>query len=173
MANALSGGIPPIPRPDLQPQPMAPPQPAMPSQASQPQQMPAPSHQETVGAIRHFMVIIDELQALEKDPSLGKTDCKSKIIDGMARLVSERMISPGNAVIQLTSVPADPLGQRKWMKQMLQQTIAAQNSVLDHHVAAHPATLDWAQESQHQPGSLDDHMQTMQGLTARYQPQRP
>lgn len=175
MKNPLMSGSPPIPRPNPQP-----PQPAralsftnalaMPSQApqmSQPQ-MPAPSHQQTVAAIRHFMAIIDELQALEKDPSLGRADCKMQIIDGFSKLVAARMISSGTAVAQLTRIPADPLGQRKWMKQMLQQTIAAQNNVLDHHVATHPATLDWAQESQHQPGSMDDHMRTMDGLSQSY-----
>jgi hypothetical protein len=177
MPNALQGGMPPVPRPDQQP-PQTAQAPsftnalAMPSQASQPpaQQMPAPSHLETVAALRHFMAIIGRLKTLSKDPALGRSDCKMQIIDGMTSLVAERMMSAPQAVAQLGNVPSDPPGQRKWVNQMLQQTISAQNNVLDHHVAAHPATLDWAQESQHQPGSVDDHMQTMTGLGARYQP---
>jgi hypothetical protein len=51
---------------------------------------------------------------------------------------------------------------------MLRQTIATQNNVLHHHVNGHPATPDWGQESQHQPGSVDDHMATMEGLAGRY-----
>jgi hypothetical protein len=176
MANALQGGMPPIPVSDQQP----PPQPApsftnalaMPSPASQPQQqqMPAPNHQETVAALRHFMVIVDKLKTLAKDPALGRSDCKGAIIDQMTSLVAERMMSAPQAVAQLGNVPADPPGQRKWVNQMLQQTVAAQNNVLDHHVAAHPATLDWAQESLHQPGSIDDHMRTMEGLAGQYRP---
>jgi hypothetical protein len=172
MPNALSGFMPPIPRPAQQP-----PAPGftnalgMPSQASQVQQMPAPNHQETVAALRHFMAIIGRLKTLLKDPALGRSDCKMQIIDGMTSLVAERMMSAPQAVAQLGNVPPDPQGQRKWVNQMLQQTVQAQNNVLDHHVAAHPATLDWAQESLQQPGSMDDHMQTMTGLGARYQPQ--
>lgn len=174
MPNALSGGMPPIPLPDQQPaQPPSASNPAMPSppsQASQPAQMPVPNHQETVAALRHFMAIVGRLKTLAKDPALGRSDCKSQLIDGMTSLVAERMISAPQAVAQLGNVPPDPVGQRKWVNQMLQQTIAAQNNVLDHHVAAHPATLDWAQESQHQAGSVDDHARTMDGLGARYQP---
>jgi hypothetical protein len=167
MANALTGGgLPPIPRHDQRPPQSVQPAPATPAQ----QQMPAPNHQETVAALRHFMAIVDRLKTLAKDPALGRSDCKSQIIDGMTSLVAERMMSAPQAVAQLGNVPADPVGQRKWVNQMLQQTITAQNNVLDHHVAAHPATFDWDQESQHQPGSVDDHMQTMSGLGERYRP---
>jgi hypothetical protein len=135
----------------------------------QPQrQMPAPNHQETCAALRHFMAIIDELQVLEKNPALGRSDMKSQISDGVIKLVSERMISPASAVPILTDLPDDPLQQRKRVQQMLQQTIAAQNNVLHHHVMAHPGTLDWRQESQHQAGSMDDHMQTIEGLGSQY-----
>lgn len=134
------------------------------------QQMPAPSHQETVAALRHFMRIVDELQKLEKNPALGRSNMKDPIIDGVSSLVADRMLSAADAIPLLASVPDDPLQQRKWMQKMLQQTIHAQNSVLTHHVAAHPATLDWAQEKQHQAGSMDDHMQTMSGLAGRYRP---
>jgi hypothetical protein len=171
MANALmGGGLPPIPRHDQQPSQSVQPAPATPAQQQQQQQMPAPNHQETVAALRHFMAIVDRLKTLAKDPALGRSDCKSQIIDGMTSLVAERMMSAPQAVAQLGNVPADPAGQRKWVAQMLQQTITAQNNVLDHHVAAHPATFDWEHESQHQPGSSDDHMQTMTGLAGRYKP---
>jgi hypothetical protein len=135
------------------------------------QQMPAaPSHQETVAALRHFMAVVAELKTLANNPSLGKADLKGPIIEGVTGLVSQRMMKPGDAVIQLASVPDDPQLQRKWVADKLQQTIAAQNNVLDHHVAAHPGTLDWNQESQHAPGAEDDHMQTMDGLAGHYRP---
>ena len=130
--------------------------------------MPAPNHQETVAAMRHFMAIVDELQVLLKNPSLGKSNIRSQIIDGVTKLVGERMLSPANAVLILADIPDDPLQQRKLLQQKLQQTIAAQNNVLHHHVMGNQPTLDWAQESQHQPGSMDDHMQTMAGLHSQY-----
>ena len=138
-------------------------------QAPQPAgQMPAPSHQETVAAVRHFMAIVGELKTLLNNPAIGKSDMKGAIIDGTSKLVAERMLTPGDAVIQLAGVPDDPAGQRKWAQSMLQQTIKAQNNVIDHHVAAHAPTLDWNIEKQHQAGSADDHMQTMESLGSHY-----
>lgn len=133
------------------------------------QQMPAaPDHRQTVAALRHFMAVVDELQTLLKDPSLGKSDIRSQIIDGTSKLVAQRMISPANAVKELAGVPDDPRQQGIWVKQMLQKTMQAQNNVLDHHSAGNAGTLDWKIESQHQPGSKDDHMQTMSGLGSLY-----
>lgn len=137
-------------------------------QQPQPQMPQAPSHQETVAALRHFMAIIDELQTLEKNESLGRADCKGEIIDGVTGLVSKRMLSAADAVAQLASVPDQPLAQRKWVMQMMRQTIAAQNNVLAHHAMGNQGTLDWSIEKQHQPGSKDDHMNTMSGLGSKY-----
>ena len=61
--------------------------------------------------------------------------------------------------------------QRQRFQQMFQQTIAAQNDVPNHHVAAHRAKLDWAHESQHQAGAMDDYMPTMDGLAGQYRGQ--
>lgn len=171
MGNPLDLGVgsPPAPIPDPDRRPfnaLTSGNALMPQQ--QQRQMPAPGHQQTVAALRHFMAIVDELLVLEKNPSLGKSNIKDAIIDGVGGLVASRMLSAAAAVPILANVPEDPLAQRKWMQGMLKQTIQAQNNVLDHHVAGSPATLDWAHESQHQAGSPDDHMQTMDGLASTY-----
>jgi hypothetical protein len=134
------------------------------------QRMPAPSHQQTCAALRQFMAIIGELKTLWKNPDLGRSSIKSAIIDGTTKLVGERVIGPASAVVQLASVPEDPLAQRKWVTTMLQQTVKAQNNVLDHHVATHPGTLDWNTESQHAPYNRDDHLAIMDGLAGHYRP---
>jgi hypothetical protein len=90
------------------------------------QQMPAPDHQQTCAALHHCMTIVDELQKLKKNPSLGRSNIKGVIIDGVSDLVARRMISPANAVPLLAGVPEDPIAQRKWTQQMLQQTVDAQ-----------------------------------------------
>jgi hypothetical protein len=172
MANPLAGGLPPTPRPDPQP-PQAPSFTnalAMPPQQPQQQMPAAPSHQQTVAALRHFMAIVGELKTLYKKPDLGKTDMRSAIIDGTTKLVSERVITAASAVSQLTSVPDEPAAQRKWVQQMLNQTIAAQNGVLDHHAAGNHGTLDWSTESQHPEYDPDNHFQAMEGLAGNYRP---
>ena len=134
------------------------------------QSMPAPSHGHTVAALRHFHSIVAELKTLLANPDLGKSDLKSEIIDGASKLVAARIITPANAVQQLSSVPENPRQQRQWVMQSLQQTIAASNNVLDHHAAGHHGSLDWATESQHPEFGEDNHFQAMEGLTAQYRP---
>lgn len=173
MANPLETGAMPPPAP-AQDAPVqnslqqgAPPQsaPAGPGAAPPP---PPPSHAQTVAALRHFHAITDEVQHILKDPAVGKSDLKSKIIDGVTKLVSERMISPAQAVVQLSSVPSDPIKQRQWLQTVLQQTVQAANAIVDHHAAGHDGTLDHAQESQMAHPSHDEHMNNMSALESLY-----
>jgi hypothetical protein len=166
MPNALNlGGSP--PPPDIQ----GAPQQASPLQAGgqPPVQAPAPTHAQTVAALRHFGAIKDELTTLMKDPALGKSSIKSAIIDGTTKLVAERIISPAQAVQQLGKVPDDPIMQRKWVTTMLQQTMQAANTVLDHHAAGQDGPVDFAQDHSTQQGyNPDDHMAHMGALAAQY-----
>lgn len=162
----MASGPPPLPQNGLQSdmQQGAPAQPGAPQQAA-----PAPpTHEQTVIALRHFHAIIGEVQHLLKDPETGKSDMKSRIIDGVTKLVSERMISPAQAVVQLSQVPADPLEQRKWLQTMLQQAAAAANAVVDHHAAGHDGTLDFAQEGRAEHPHPDKHQGHMEALGANY-----
>jgi hypothetical protein len=166
----MIGSPPPAPNPDAGPHASA-----MPGQNAlmmpQPRrQMAAPNHRQVVAALRHFMTIVDELQTLEKNPALGRSSIKSEIIDGTMKLVAERMLSAASAVSLLANVPEDPIRQRKWVQETLQQTIQAQNNVLDHHAAGNHGTLDWATESQHAPYNSDDHLSIMEGLAGNYRP---
>lgn len=171
MGNPLQSGLatPPAPNP-------APPSNALqqdrgaPQAAPQQQQggPPPPSHQQTVAALRHFHAIIEEVQGILKDPAVGKSDMKSKIIDGTTKLVSERMLSPAAAVMQLSSVPDDPIKQRQWLQKMLNDTVQAANAVVDHHAAGNDGSLDWGAESQMKHPHPDEHMDHMAALSRNY-----
>jgi hypothetical protein len=164
MPNALDMGQPPVPNPDQQPQA---PQGQPPQGTPQPQAQPAPTHVQTVAALQHFHAIQQELETLAKNPDLGKASVKSAIIDGTAKLVSQRIISPAEAVSQLSKVPEKPLEQKQWLEAMLMQTFQASSAVLAHRQsavasgAAPPETPDAAY-------SADDHMSHMGGVAAHY-----
>jgi hypothetical protein len=174
MANSLEVGTTPPPAPlqdapqnSLQQQGAAQSSPP----AGAPQAAPAPpTHQQTVAALRHFDMIKGELMPLLKDPTLGKSDLKSKIIDGVTKLVSERVLAPAQAVMQLSQVPSDPIQQRKWLQTQMAQTMQAENAILDHYGAGNPSMhgnpQDHMSESDH--GSRDDHMGHMAALAANY-----
>lgn len=169
MANPLeiAGGPPQAPLPD---NPQNGLQQGQPSQGAPGQPMPPPpSHAQTLAALRHFDAIKGELHRILKDPAVGKSDMKSRIIDGVTKLVSERMISPAQAVMQLSQVPEDPIKQRQWLQTMMAQTVTAENAILDHYgqgnaslgdVQGHVSSMDH--------GSGDDHMDHMAALQQNY-----
>jgi hypothetical protein len=165
MANQLEIGGPP-PAPDIQ----APPQPdSNPLQSgASAAAAPAPTHAQTVAALRHFGAIKEELGTLLKNPALGKSSIKSAIIDGTTKLVAERIISPAQAVMQLGKVPEAPLEQRKWVQMMMAQTIQAANAVLDHHAAGQHGPVDFAQDHPGDDYNPDDHMSHMDALMGQY-----
>jgi len=171
MPNALTnGGLPPAPAQDgsggsngLQ---VNAPANGAPAAAAAPP--PPPTHAQTVAALRHFDAIKGELTEVLKDPACGRSDLKSKIIDGVTKLVADRIISAPQAVSQLANVPSDPLSQRKWLQTQLQQAMQAEQGIVEHHRNTNLGSGDWATEAQKHNTNPDTHMQDMAGLAANY-----
>lgn len=134
-----------------------------------PQQAPAPSHQQTVAALRHFSAIERELGTFLRDPDLGKSDLRSKFIDGATKLVTEGIMTPAQAVSQLGTIPERPFGQKKWVEQAFAQTIQGANAILDHHRAAFAGMPPVDNSGDAEP----DHQATIQSLMSHYQGLKP
>ena len=133
-------------------------------QQGQQQQAPPPSHQQTVAALRHFGAIERELRTILEDPGCGKSDMKSKVIDGATALVSEGITAPGDAVKDLATFPEQPFQQKQWLMQKLQMMQQAQTAILAHHQAGYMgAPIDTT------AASPDDHHSVMSGLLGNYQ----
>ena len=130
-------------------------------------QFPAPSHQQTVAALKQFDAIEQELTALLSDPDVGKSDLKSKIIDGTTRLVAMGILTPAAAVTQLGTVPEKPFEQRAWLEQHLIQTVVVANHLLEAHAQGFQG-----QEPDNMAGpSSDGHLDTIAGLMGQYKGQ--
>jgi len=175
MAGVLDAGgdQPSVPQPDaamqsagaLAAQQMAPSSRAPAAGSSAPPAPPTPTHGQTVAALRHFDAIQTELAILLKDPAIGKSNLRSKIIDGVTKLVSDRIMTPGSAVAQLASVPDEPFQQRKWLEMHLLQSMVAKMKILSDHGKAFGGTP----ESQiDKTSSPDDHLADMQGVMGHY-----
>lgn len=174
MAGVLeAGGItPPAPRPDqaqssstngvLSAPAMSAPQMGAPQQQAP---VPTPTHGQTVAALRHFDAIEAELAKILKDPAIGKSNLKSKIIDGVTKLVADRIMTPGNAVSQLASVPEEPFQQRKWLQTHLIQAVIAKVKVLGDHAKAFGGTPEPMIDKTSYP---DNHLADMQGVMGHY-----
>jgi hypothetical protein len=168
VANALQQVNPPAPDINAvrggQPSPAAPNPLGAPGGAPpQAQQPPAPTHQQTVAALRHFDAIQQELVGLLKDPDVGKSDVKSKIIDGMTGLVARRIVTPAGAVVQLGTVPDKPFDQKQWLLTHLQTVIQSSNNVLDHHRMAFAG-----QDVDTTPPNPDNHISDVAGLMSQF-----
>lgn len=165
MMNALMGGAVPQPMPPAAPQSGA----APPQQAGGQAPPAPPTHAQTVAALRHFDAIRKEIGMILKDPALGKSNVKSKITDGVVRLVSGQFMSPTDAVDTLTKVPEEPLQQMQWAKAMEQQARQAENGILDHYGATNP-NMGAVQDHMAMPSGYDpnDHADHMAAVMANY-----
>lgn len=129
---------------------------------------PAPTHAQTVAALRHFDAIKKELTVLVSNPALGKSNLKSQIIDGTSSLVAERVMPASQAVPLLASVPEDPIQQRKWVQQHLMNTIQSEHAIVEQHRNTNLGSGDWATESQQHNTNPDNHMDDMKALGDQY-----
>lgn len=138
---------------------------AQPGAPGQQPQAPAPTHAQTVAALRHFQEIGKELEGLLLNPEIGKVDIRSAIIDAVTRLVSERIISPAQAVAQLGQVPDKPFDQKAAIEAMYKQTMQAESAVLDHHGMSNaPLSEDFDTENSLYQSDPDQHQQTMSDM---------
>lgn len=161
LGNALMSGAPATP----QAAPQGPPG----AQGGQAPPPAPPTHEQTVAALRHFDAVKRELEIVLMDPALGKSSVKTKIIDGVTRLVASRFMKPADAVTELSKVPSDPLLQMKWVKGMFDQAQAAENGILDHYGASRPHLGEVADHfAASPPGNAEDHGDHMQALAANY-----
>lgn len=155
----------------LQPNTMPPPAPVQPNAIGTPQgqqsqqaapNVPTPTHAQTVAALRHFTALKQELTVLINNPDLGKADMKSAIIDGVTKLVADRIVPPATAVQQLATVPDSPFQQKKWIEQNYAQVMKAENGILAHHGAA------FAGQGNQPPPDPANHMQDLQSMMASH-----
>ena len=129
-----------------------------------PAKMPAPTHAQTVAALRHFDAINKQLRGLLKNPDLGKADIRKSVIDAVTKLVSDRILSPTQAVQQMTSFPDKPFDQKQYLGNMFVQNQQAEMAVLMHHG-------DYvAPEGPRPTPNPDNHMQDMAEMMQAHYP---
>lgn len=106
-----------------------------------------------------------ELETILKDPAIGKSNMKSKIIDGVSKLVANRIMTAGAAVGQLATVPEEPFQQKKWLQQHLLNAVLSKVAVLAHHAAAFGGTPEHMVDKTSSP---DDHLADIQSVMGHY-----
>lgn len=131
----------------------------------QQQQIPAPTHAQTVAAMRHFWAIRDVIAEVMQDPALGKSSVKKRIVDGVAELVANRILTPGDAVKELMEVPERPYDQKQWLIDADRMARQAQIAVLDHYAYGHQGVAAHLIDRESDP---EDHLDHMAGLMEQF-----
>lgn len=124
--------------------------------------VPAPTHAQAVAALRHFGAIETAIAGVARDPALGKSSVKKQIVDAVAGLVANRIMSAPQAVEELANVPERPFDQKTWLAQQLMTTQSARVEIYDAYARTHPGG---AQDRSYDP---DNHVADVEGLTAQY-----
>lgn len=131
---------------------------------------PAPSHHETVAAMRHFSIIANRLDKILRSDKCGKANCKGEIWDAAADFVGRGVLSITQVLNEMKSVSDDPAEQKRWLQQHVDNAKKAQMAVIEHHVAANPGSGDPMADFQAAQASKPegDHASIMQGMMQQH-----
>lgn len=131
---------------------------------------PAPSYPQVMAAMHRFTAIRKVLTPLLKDPKLGREDVRDKVLDAAATLISQRVLTVAEAMNEVSKkMPTQPADQQLWLKKLVQNTMLAQDKVMDDY---HASGQNWKNdeantELKFKPDSYGEHMQ---GLMKHYGP---
>ena len=99
---------------------------------------PAPNFQMTVAALKHMRMFADEWEKLLKTDDIGKVDIKGQFIEGMARLMGERIVTLPQTLQMMKSFPDNPLQQRQWVEEHYARDRQAKAMIMQQHAQAFP-----------------------------------
>lgn len=99
---------------------------------------PAPNFQMTVAALKHMRMFAQEWEKLLKNDDIGKVDIKGQFIEGMARLMGDRIVTLPQTLQMMKSFPENPLAQRQWVQEHYARDRAAKAMIMQQHAQAFP-----------------------------------
>lgn len=150
-------------------QPQQPPQPNGNSlggltQAPQQPQQPL-SKDQTLAGLHHFSQIQEKFGPLLKLPSLGEKNVRPKIFDVAAILIGENVMTVPEVMTGIKDLPADPLGQKKWLERLVGTAAQAEQKLIQDYINQPPH-----QDAAEAPSawSHDTHREHMTSLTSRF-----
>lgn len=124
---------------------------------------PAPDYSHTEATLRHLSIFQRKWQELLKTPGIGKTNIRPQIMEMMADVMGEGLVSLPQVMSQLKSLPPDPLQQKQWIEKHFEQGQLAISSVLAHHALAFPRTGNPSTDPPVPPPNDNDNHQQMMG----------
>lgn len=126
-----------------------------------------PNHQETAAVLQHISAFDRQWRDILGDPDIGKGSVRGRILDAMADLMGDGYCSLPQTMSLLKSLPTDPLEQKQWLEQHIQNDEKAMVAVLQHHAAGAPPPGDWKSEMA-AAGKMGDRADLVNGVMGRY-----
>ena len=144
-----------------------------------PGQPPAPppaDYKTTVAALKHIHAFDTRWRTMLSDKGVGTKSLRSDFYDNMADLMGAGYCSLAQTMTLLKTFPAEPLEQKQWLEQHVQQDEHAQQVLLLRYAEANPPQGGQEIESQLPKGSKDldpDHLKIIGGLVDAYTAHHP
>ncbi len=137
-------------------------------------QMRPPSHQETTAVLDHIMAFHTRWMEMLKDPEVGTKNMRPAVMDMMADMISDDYASLPQVMGLLKTMPTEPLEQKQWIEQHVQNDMQGMAAVLDHHAQGRGPPGDFQTEMA-QASEPGDRSQLVNGLIGRYKahPKKP
>lgn len=136
--------------------------------APQQQQPPPPTYGQALASLRHFSAIHREVHRVLRDPTTGVSNVKPKIVDAIANLVADRILTAAAAVEQLTNVPDRPFDQKQWLIQQAVLADQAEENVLAHYRQGIANMSPEEIETMDKTGDASTHLSDIATLTQQY-----
>lgn len=133
--------------------------------------MPAPTHEQTVAALRHLAMFQKEFGKILSLPDVGKVDIKGPVLEMMADVMGDGLVTLPQVMNQLKNFPMEPLQQRQWVEQHLANAQQAAQAILQQHAMSKGPLGPWEIENAARGGS-SDHIAMMSGLVNQYKAHR-
>ena len=126
---------------------------------------PPPDRNQVAAAVRHLMAFERQWKRLMALPGFGKRDIKGDVLETMADVMGEGLVTLPQVMNELKGLPTDALGQRQWVEEHYRKAQQAQLTLLTSHAATNQRT-----GMEPEPGFQDvsDHAGAMQRVADHY-----
>ncbi len=95
-----------------------------------------PSYHETLAMLQHMSFFRRRWAAMLQEPEIGTKNVRPEVHELMADALSDDYVSLPDVMGQLKTLPTDPLEQKQWIEQHVQQNDKAMLMLLQYHAVA-------------------------------------
>jgi hypothetical protein len=147
--------------------------PGMPGQPGQQQPL---DHATAAAGLRHLAEFSRHWREIMTEPGFGTKDIKGSILEMMAEVMGDGLVTLPQVMDQLKRLPTQPLQQRQWVEQHYKDDQQAQLMLMEQYAKqagpGGPFALEQAKMQQQRPDP-DKHVEAMERLRGHFKAMTP